>query len=395
MENITDKNSLERHLLRCIDRHDQVSFATAWASAGTRVFAALKEGADRINLGVVGIHFSQTDPDFMDAFVGAENVRFVLSPSGVFHPKVLVFGKARQWEAFVGSANLTKGALKRNDEMVVRLTHDDDASGKVRADVLRTIKSYFGRAEMATPETAARYREDWARKRHVVERLAGSYGSTGSKDPLHTRSMGMGWSDYYSALRMEGKERFTNRLAILERARRAFATGTEFNDMVDADRLVIAGLPNEEVAEWGLFGSMFGAGGFRKVFNRRAPQIGAAIDAVPLTGTVGSDEYEAFIDSYRSAFPNGRDGIGSASRLLAMKRPDQFVCLNKRDRNGIAADFGIKSAGSIGYDRYWNEVIARVRDSAWWNAPRPTRGQELAAWNGRVAMMDAIYYENP
>ena len=37
-------------------------------------------------------------------------------------------------------------------------------------------------------------------------------------------------------------------------------------------------------------------------------------------------QHNRYIDSFK-VFPNGKDGIGIASRLLAMKRPDFFVTM--------------------------------------------------------------------
>lgn len=45
------------------------------------------------------------------------------------------------------------------------------------------------------------------------------------------------------------------------------------------------------------------------------------------------------------------------------------------------------------YDRYWDEIVERIMDAPWWNAPRPTRSLEAAVWDGRAAMLDSIFYE--
>jgi hypothetical protein len=61
------------------------------------------------------------------------------------------------------------------------------------------------------------------------------------------------------------------------------------------------------------------------------------LDEIPLNGPVQRDDYEAFIGRYKAAFPikNGqpyKHGLGTATRLLAMQRPDYFVC-----RSGTAS----------------------------------------------------------
>jgi hypothetical protein len=75
-----------------------------------------------------------------------------------------------------------------------------------------------------------------------------------------------------------------------------------------------------------------------------------------------------------------------------MKRPDMFVCLDSKNRSGLCKAFGIAQSG-MSYARYWSEVIDRVRDAVWWNAPRPSGSEEEEIWLGRTALLDALYYE--
>jgi len=75
-----------------------------------------------------------------------------------------------------------------------------------------------------------------------------------------------------------------------------------------------------------------------------------------------------------------------------MKRPDTFVCLDKRNRSGLCKAFGIVQS-NLSYTRYWSEIIERVRDAVWWNAPSPAGGAEKEIWLGRAAFLDALYYK--
>ncbi|EQD41577.1 hypothetical protein B1B_14477 [mine drainage metagenome] len=45
------------------------------------------------------------------------------------------------------------------------------------------------------------------------------------------------------------------------------------------------------------------------------------------------------------------------------------------------------------YDRYWDEIIERIRDTPWWASEQPKNAKEAAVWDGRAAMLDAIFYE--
>ena len=79
---LTKNAALESNLLRCARNYDMVAFATAWASADTRIFRELTSGGIKIQQAVVGTHFFQTHPDVLDAFIGSTRVRFALQPSG-------------------------------------------------------------------------------------------------------------------------------------------------------------------------------------------------------------------------------------------------------------------------------------------------------------------------
>ena len=47
----------------------------------------------------------------------------------------------------------------------------------------------------------------------------------------------------------------------------------------------------------------------------------------------------------------------------------------------------------MNFERYWDEIIERVLDSPWWNTKRPNDDYEGAVWDGRAAMLDAIFYK--
>jgi hypothetical protein len=190
---------------------------------------------------------------------------------------------------------------------------------------------------------------------------------------------------------VDAKE-LNGRLGLLRRSRKEFDSTPTFAAMDVGVRLMIAGMPNDKYdgSEW--FGSMKGAGKFWTALNNHVAELSAALDCVPLGGDVTRDDYNDYISGYHRAFPKGRSGIATATRLLAMKRPDQFVCFDDRNKRGLCKDFGIPVSG-MDYNRYWDEIIARVRDTPWWNAPPPTQGRKREIWQGRVAMLDAIFYK--
>ena len=90
------------------------------------------------------------------------------------------------------------------------------------------------------------------------------------------------------------------------------------------------------------------------------------------------------------------DHLSAATRLLSMWRPDLFFCLNGANEKSIAFDFDMPVTGPNGIhtrDGYWR-VANEFQNTLWgqslfdplWNADKQS------CWNGRVAMIDAIYY---
>jgi hypothetical protein len=138
---------------------------------------------------------------------------------------------------------------------------------------------------------------------------------------------------------------------------------------------------------------MKGAGRLWKRIDTNDEHLSAALDAIPPDGVVTQNDYQAYVERFEMAFPDVKgDYIAPATRLLCMKRPDMFLCLDGKNRAGVCEAFGIPQ-NDMSYARYWSEVIERVRDAVWWNAPRPSGdGEEEEVWLGRTAFLDALYF---
>jgi hypothetical protein len=299
MELITKNASLERNLLRCSKRYDNIAVATAWASADTSVFKSLLARKHAIRQAVIGTHFYQTHPDVLDKFVGHKSVRFMLQPSGIFHPKVFVFWNAASWEGFVGSANLTKGALGSNSEAVVSASHADAGCSSLKDDLRALIDGYWHDAEPASRASAKAYREVWKLRQPVLQRLSGQYGKgTSKKSPVSSSTMSMSWQAFYNEARKDEEHDFQERCDLLEIARKAFEDGQSLNTMESGLRYMIAGLPTDYDRRWGWFGSMRGNGKYYAAVNRNDIHLSQALDLIPLEGVVTRGHYDAYLGEY-------------------------------------------------------------------------------------------------
>jgi len=133
-------------------------------------------------------------------------------------------------------------------------------------------------------------------------------------------------------------------------------------------------------------------GKFQNRIKNNNIDISQALDAIPFQDSVHKSHYLDFVRFFQKAFPDGGAGVAIASRLLTMKRPDYFVCLDKKNRPKLCEEFGIAKK-SVSFEEYWDDIIERILDSVWWSSEKPSEGIELQAWQGRSAMLDVIFYE--
>jgi hypothetical protein len=178
------------------------------------------------------------------------------------------------------------------------------------------------------------------------------------------------------------------------------AAAGSFSELVVAEWKAIAGVIGDsekphagsESLEWGWFGSMGGAGVFAGRIGSQDRDLASAMDSIPRHGLVSRSQFDRFRENFARAF-DGEKRVGrvaTASRLLAMKRPDSFVCVNKGNKVGIAKALAFAPT-TLSLNNYWERIVEPLRASLWYNETEPSsRDREL--WEYRAAMLDAIYY---
>ncbi len=392
MRVISSNKLFEKTLLECINKYDDIYISVAWASAKTRVFEALINNKKKITVSTIGTHFYQTDPQVLKEFIDSDIVHFITQPAGVFHPKIYLFTKGNEWEAIIGSANMTTGALTVNQEISIHLSNRDSNAKTTKNSLLENINRYFSKASSISENDYIAYRNIWKQKRKNRDDLSAIYGGkTGSKSPINSEIMSMKWEDFIIKIKENPADEIDTRLELLEIIKNGFKDYSSFQKMPRDLRKIIAGLPNNLYENEGWFGGMSGSGHFHSAINMNNIHISRALNKIPLTSDISRTDYMSFIEEYREALPLVSMPIGTASRLLAMKRPDFFVCINAKNKPLMCRDFGINITGMT-YERYWDELISRIHDSVWWSKSSPEDGIDKEIWNGRVALLDCIFY---
>jgi hypothetical protein len=85
MRLLTTAAEINAELMRLLRACSSCQIAVAWASVGFKAFDLLAKNAKKIERMVIGTHFYQTHPDFIERFLTHPNVRFLMNPDGIFH----------------------------------------------------------------------------------------------------------------------------------------------------------------------------------------------------------------------------------------------------------------------------------------------------------------------
>lgn len=413
MKLISKSNELKSLFLNSLKWCDSLYFATAWASPVKGLFEKLLENRKKIKLGVVGIHFYQTHPDFIKEFIDDKKVKFVMQTSGTFHPKVYFFHRDEEWRLIVGSANLTNAAFSENSEVCVYIENKDDDNGDlIGYNALDILCKYNKQAASFDLKKFESYKATWAHQQKRIRSLSGEYGR---KDSGSTKNVSrptflrdLSWEDFFASVQNEDKKekgRFERRTLLLKKVKELFQqkkTNGEFRQFSDyslEERKLIAGLEvdvkgeNGKTLEWGLFGSMQGAGMFKKYVGKESEKLAAALECIPREGNVEQEHYDEYVAKI-TKLPGIR--LATATRLLAMKRPDTFICIDNENSENLSKFLSIPNIVNCNKDKifdvYWDDVICQMRDFVWWNEKKPTDKKERFVWENRAAFFDSLFY---
>jgi HKD family nuclease len=397
---LLDAQQVATQLSRLMDKHDEFHWAVAWASMSP-MSKKLFECHGKIERLLIGTHFCQTDPKFLERAKKYKAIKVALElGGGTFHPKIYGFRSRDSAAAIVGSANFTNGGLGPNHE--ASLLIEGLPSDQTLRDIIRRVKKMWTRGSIISDEYLRSYKLQHAATRHARSTLEKPTKVRKPREGAeHPDILTKSWATYFDTVVSLDQHGLNRRLAILQKAQEIFAKEKPFARLTELERKAIGGfIGKKEMVgsplasdDWGYFGSMQGAGIFKSAVKHGNAHISAALDHIPLRGEVTWEAYNRYIAEFKKAFSgaSGGAGVATASRLLAMKRPDYFVCVDAKNRDGLGDDIGF-SPSTLDFDGYWEDVVEPVTQSTWWQSTRP-QALQGAVWDGRAAMLDAIYYD--
>lgn len=402
MKIISSAQEISKLLCESIKRFNYISFAVAWASVSSDASKILMENKQKISYSTVGLHFYQTHPNFIKKFLNNKQVKFMLKKDGIFHPKIyLFFNDNNDWICLIGSANFTQSALTKNDEVMVLVDSNEQDDFE---EIKKLLYGYHANADIFLKNGLQQYIANWKKNNTYKKKI--SEGNTRTKPMLKSDILSLSWDEYY--IELKASDRFLERLDLLEQSNKYFEN-YNFQNLDETIRKNISGTVKQGVSNniknWFLFGRMpssyftnrFSDDDIDRYNEKSYKQISKQFNILPLYGFISKENYNEFIEYFKYHDGWGYS-ISTVSRLLAMRRPDKFFCLTKANEPKLIKSFGIKksiknSKKNEMYTRYWSEIIESVEQASWYDSDEPQDPTERKAWKGRVAMMDALFYD--
>ncbi|MGM9815488.1 MAG: phospholipase D family protein [Lepagella sp.] len=338
----------------------------------------------KITKAVIGLHFYQTHPDFISAFYYNENVRFIIESHGVFHDKIYLFSNsAKDWCAIIGSSNFTKGGFENNSECNILISNSEDGRGAIYKTLIHRIDLTWKKSDSFTDKMLEDYKDCFIHQSGKIDSL-GSIVKTKKRMFNSSELTLMPWDEYCALLRKMDRVKIC--IDVLSEIQSLFVEYPSYRDMDIDDRRKIAGFVGRN-NKFAFFGTTKRNHHFGRLIECNSKEVSKAIDLIPSEGDATFDIYNRYV---RIFLDKWNDPLATATRLLAMKRPDLFLCVNGKNKRLLAKYLNI-SPSNLTLENYWDLVIVPIRQSSWYNIQNPTQGKEY--WKFKAALLDALIYE--
>jgi hypothetical protein len=386
---------LEGEFIRLMKHYKSFKWTAAWAGIDSSVYKELSNQEAKIDQLIIGLHFYQTHPDFIERFLPNKRVKYIKQPSGTFHPKLYLFlNSDSDWEMIIGSANFTKQAFSVNTEASILLSSQENGSSKILKASLKLIEDCWKKSTVFGKGEFNDYKVMWAIQKPKLKSLSGKIDDKPATPFHQIQFMVLDWNHFIKKIKKEHNHTLKDRLEMLATARELFTDTEHFSDFTLEQRCFIAGIPhsyrNEKFDKWPCFGSMKGHGVYKNRIINNDLYISQALDEIPLFGEITEEHFNRYKERFKEVFKG--NSIASFSRLLAMKRPDIFYCITSANKKAFCKGYSV-TYSHINYETYWELILFKIINSEWWLHPKPKSNTESQISNTRAAFIDAFCYQ--
>lgn len=386
MRLITESSELTEAFDDLIAHYDNFYCCVAWAGAPKSFIAGkhLLKYTAKIKKATIGLHFYQTHPDFISTFIDNNSIRYVMETDGVFHDKIYLFSNSpKDWCVIVGSSNFTRGGFENNSETNIVISEADDKGGNIYKSLIQKIDKTFKKGVLFNEKMLIEYRECYEHQKGKQESLS-SIVKTPKRIFDSSELILMTWDEYCALLHKDPK--LAERMELLKEMQGLFKKHKSLKTVDIDERRNIAGYV-ANTSKYAHFGTTKRWTPFGEVLENDIEHLSIALDYIPLKGEVTKEHYRQYLSYFTKL---GKNWLASATRLLAMKRPDVFVCIDSRNRELLAKYLAIPKS-NLTLDRYWDLVVEPIRQSSWYTTDTVIQGTNY--WPYRVALLDALIYE--
>lgn len=186
-------------------------------------------------------------------------------------------------------------------------------------------------------------------------------------------------------------------LRCLEDAQAVLSLPT-WDDLSHREATILLGL-GTQYGPHGLLGSLRGAGIVKATFMQDVPEyrrVRLRIREV-VQAAMGATTTADFLRCAQTAVDTivrlPRFSMATATRLLALARPDRAVSINGASKAGLARLAG-RSPCWISKSQNYGTLLRWVYAQRWYQSPVPSDAGEAALWRARAALLDALAYDN-
>lgn len=218
-----------------------------------------------------------------------------------------------------------------------------------------------------------------------------------SPDKQALSSLNYHWQDYYQLLsELPPEYELAQCLKLLNIANEIF-TSSSFSQTSQAERLLIAGIFDHQVQKSypfnsQLLGDMSSFASFKKLVKTDPDGLSKLLNIIPSSGNIDGWHFKQFVDSYQQIFTdNGfkQAQLFPATRLLCMKRPDQFISLTQTTATSLCESWSIRPLKANDFQRYWDEIIVKMQQTSWYKSSPPS-AEEFPVYQARVALFERL-----